>query len=170
MYPIGPCVCPAYRAHLEHRLADGVLVVVDEVALAVGHHRSRAPLFVARPPHGARPAADPPSRLCRPLDQGPRAPPLSHVSHSDIASDVICHPDHSMHPDHSIILNLVCWNGIGVLEYCINFCKFSPCMVRARHARGFDSLPSLSDIGTLSFRHMAFGEYCRFDTSAFFLS
>ena len=118
MYPIGPCVCPAYRAHLEHRLADGVLVVVDEVALAVGHHRSRAPLFVARPPHGARPAADPPSRLCRPLDQGPRAPPLSHVSHSDIASDVICHPDHSLHPTKFSMLERHC--GCTVLIF-VNF-------------------------------------------------
>ena len=34
----------------------------------------------------------------------------------------------------------------------INFHKFSPCMAHAARARGFDSLPSLSDVGTLSFR------------------
>ena len=34
----------------------------------------------------------------------------------------------------------------------VNFRKFSPCMAHARRARGFDSLPSLSGVGTLSFR------------------
>ena len=33
----------------------------------------------------------------------------------------------------------------------VNFRKFSPCMARAARARGFDSLPSLSDVGTVSF-------------------
>jgi hypothetical protein len=35
---------------------------------------------------------------------------------------------------------------------------------RAARARGFDNLPSLSDIGTVT--AVAFDEYCRFDTSA----
>ena len=36
----------------------------------------------------------------------------------------------------------------------VNFSKFSPCIARARRARGFDvdSLPSLSDVGTFGFR------------------
>ena len=34
----------------------------------------------------------------------------------------------------------------------VNFRKFSPCIARAGGARGFDSLPSLSDVGTFSFR------------------
>ena len=34
----------------------------------------------------------------------------------------------------------------------VNFRKFSPCIARAARPRGFDSLPSLSDVGTLSFR------------------
>ena len=37
----------------------------------------------------------------------------------------------------------------------VNFRKFSPCMAHAACARGFDSLPSLSDVGTaalISFR------------------
>jgi hypothetical protein len=53
---------------------------------------------------------------------------------------------------------------------CAGFRKFSgkKFMHRARAARlrGFDSLPSLSDVGTFS--ALAFDEYCRFDTSAFF--
>jgi hypothetical protein len=38
--------------------------------------------------------------------------------------------------------------------------------VRAARPRGFDSLPSRSDVGTITV--LAFDEYCRFDTSAFF--
>ena len=34
----------------------------------------------------------------------------------------------------------------------VNFRKFSPCVARARRARAFDSLPSLSEVENLSFR------------------
>jgi hypothetical protein len=34
----------------------------------------------------------------------------------------------------------------------VNFRNFAPCITRTRRARGFDSLPTLSDVGTLSFR------------------
>ena len=45
----------------------------------------------------------------------------------------------------------------------VNFRKFSPCMARAARVRGFDSLPP-----SRTFQLLAFDEYCRFDTSAFF--
>ena len=38
----------------------------------------------------------------------------------------------------------------GRARVSVNFCKFSPCVARAVRPRGFDSLPSLSDIGTVS--------------------
>ena len=48
------------------------------------------------------------------------------------------------------------WRARGArARVSINFRKFSPCMAharRARRARGFDTLPSLSDVGTVSFR------------------
>jgi hypothetical protein len=41
----------------------------------------------------------------------------------------------------------------GRVRVSVNFRKFSPYIARARRARGFDSsLPSLSDVGTFSFR------------------
>ena len=36
-------------------------------------------------------------------------------------------------------------------NFSINFRKFSPFIARAARARGFDSLPSLSDIGTIRY-------------------
>ena len=45
------------------------------------------------------------------------------------------------------------WRARGeCARVSVNFRKFSPCMARAARARGFDSLPSLSDVGTVSFR------------------
>ena len=38
----------------------------------------------------------------------------------------------------------------GRARVSVNFCKFSPCVACAARPRGFDSLPSLSDIGTVS--------------------
>jgi hypothetical protein len=40
----------------------------------------------------------------------------------------------------------------GRARASVNFRKFSPCIARARLARGSDSLPSLSGVGNLSFQ------------------
>ena len=39
----------------------------------------------------------------------------------------------------------------GAARVSVNFRKFSPCIARAARPRGFDSLPSLLDVGTFSF-------------------
>ena len=46
---------------------------------------------------------------------------------------------------------ITAWRARGaVARVSVNFCKFSPCVACAARPRGFDSLPSLSDIGTVS--------------------
>ena len=54
------------------------------------------------------------------------------------------------------------WRAHGAAaRVSVNFLKFSPCIACARRARGFDSLPSLSDVGTLSFRwNLPFWYFC----------
>jgi hypothetical protein len=39
----------------------------------------------------------------------------------------------------------------GAARVSVNLRKFSPCIARAARPRGFDSLPSLLDVGTFSF-------------------
>jgi hypothetical protein len=40
----------------------------------------------------------------------------------------------------------------------VNFRKFFPCIARAARTRGFDSLPSLLDVGTVLILLLSFGE------------
>ena len=59
------------------------------------------------------------------------------------------------------------WRARGALaRVSVKFRKFSPCIARTRRAcAGLTVYPS-----SRTLEHLAFDEYCRFDTSAFFLN